>query len=112
MLERGHCPDLTLQLTASKSEYLEIDGLGLGILRKNKLYENHVEERTFTYQHGDTLVLYTDGIIEAKIIRETIRFLNDTLLTRVYHEHTQKKSKTNLNRSLHYFVGGDGKIGR
>lgn len=39
--------------------------MGLGILRNN-LYKKYVHEQTFSFQQGDILVLYTDGIVEAK----------------------------------------------
>jgi serine phosphatase RsbU (regulator of sigma subunit) len=106
----GHVPSLHFNSSAQKADYLGIDGLGLGILR-NKLYENHVEEKTFTYQTGDILVLFTDGVIEAKNHQgkqfgfERLRSLLD-----VYNEHNSKEIQTNLIDSLHHFVGGDGKI--
>jgi len=106
----GHVPTLRFNSSASKSEYLEIDGLGLGILR-NKLYENHVEEKTFNYQAGDTLVLYTDGVIEAKNHQgKEFGFERLRSLLEIYHERNSKEIQTNLIDSLHHFVGGDGKI--
>ncbi len=106
----GHVPTLHFNSSASKSEYLEIDGLGLGILR-NKLYENHVEEKTFNYQTGDTLVLYTDGVIEAKNHQgKQFGFERLRSLLEIYNEHNSKEIQTNLIDSLHHFVGGDGKI--
>jgi sigma-B regulation protein RsbU (phosphoserine phosphatase) len=106
----GHVPTLRFNSSVSKSEYLEIDGLGLGILR-NKLYENHVEEKTFNYQTGDTLVLYTDGVIEAKNHQgKQFGFERLRSLLEIYHEHNSKEIQTNLIDSLHHFVGGDGKI--
>lgn len=106
----GHVPTLLYQSKENKSEYLAIDGLGLGILR-NMQYANHVEEKTFTYSSGDVLVLFTDGIVEAKnedskqFGFERIRTLLD-----VYHELDPKEIQTKIIDSLHAYVGGDGLI--
>jgi len=106
----GHVPTLHFDSKSSKSAYLGVDGLGLGILR-NKLYENHVEEKTFTYQQGDTLVLFTDGIIEAKNhLGKQFGFERLRSLLEVYHEYSSKEIQAKLIDSLHHFVGGDGQI--
>ncbi len=106
----GHVPSLHFSSSASKSDYLGIEGLGLGILR-NKLYENHVEEKTFTYRAGDILVLFTDGVIEAKNHQgKQFGFERLRSLLEVYNEHNSKEIQTSLIDSLHHFVGGDGKI--
>ena len=39
--------------------------MGLGIVR-NDGYENYLEEGFLKYQEGDVMVMYTDGIVEAK----------------------------------------------
>ena len=49
----------------NKADFLGVDGLGLGILR-NMQYEKHVEEKVFSFESGDILLLFTDGIVEAK----------------------------------------------
>lgn len=106
----GHVPSLHFNSAAANSEYLEIDGLGLGILR-NKLYENHVVEKTFTYQTNDILVLFTDGVIEAKNHQgEQFGFDRLHSLLNDCHVLNSKEIQTNLIDSLHHFVGGDGKI--
>jgi sigma-B regulation protein RsbU (phosphoserine phosphatase) len=65
----GHCPAIFYSAESSDENkkvcYLESEGLGLGILR-NSEFNQYVEEKTITYQPGDLLLLYTDGIIEAK----------------------------------------------
>lgn len=61
----GHCPALFYTASSKKIHLLENDGLGLGIIR-NSDYDQYVEEHTLTYQPGDLLLLYTDGITEAK----------------------------------------------
>lgn len=106
----GHVPTLFHRDKLNKSEYLEIDGLGLGILR-NMQYENHVVERTFTYMTGDVLVLFTDGIVEAKN-EKSLQFGYERIRTllEVYHELNPLEIQSKIIDSLHAFVGGDGLI--
>lgn len=106
----GHIPTLYFDFSTKKSKYLEINGLGLGILR-NKKYENHVEQRVFNYQPGDILVLLTDGIVEAKN-DHSVLFGFDNIKTIVQKNHHQKPRdiQTLLIDSLHNFVGGRGII--
>lgn len=61
----GHCPTLYHCASNSEVSFLECEGMGLGILR-NSSYDNYVQSNTVQYQEGDTLLLYTDGITEAK----------------------------------------------
>ncbi|MBN3584038.1 SpoIIE family protein phosphatase [Algoriphagus aestuarii] len=106
----GHVPTLMHQVLKKKSDYLGIDGLGLGILR-NKQYENHVEEKTFSYTSGDVLVLFTDGIVEAKNEKsQQFGFERIRTLLEVYHELSPKEIQTKIIDSLHAYVGGDGLI--
>jgi serine phosphatase RsbU (regulator of sigma subunit) len=61
----GHCPSLYFENFRSKLEFLKSKGLGLGIIR-NEEYCNYVEVNQITFNTGDLLVMYTDGITEAK----------------------------------------------
>ncbi|MCH7402561.1 GAF domain-containing SpoIIE family protein phosphatase [Belliella kenyensis] len=61
----GHCPTLFFKAKENASEYLSIDGMGLGVLR-SKLYEKYVHQKVVSYEPGDIMILFTDGIIEAK----------------------------------------------
>lgn len=61
----GHCPTLYHRAKDEQTFYLENQGLGLGIMR-NKSYANHIKVQTFDYQKGDVMLLYTDGIVEAR----------------------------------------------
>jgi serine phosphatase RsbU (regulator of sigma subunit) len=103
----GHVPTLFHEQNLNKSAYLEIDGLGLGILR-NKLYEKHVVQKTFTYQPGDVLVLFTDGIVEAKNENShQFGFERIKTLLEVYHALSPQEIQTKIIDSVHSFVGGD-----
>ncbi len=61
----GHCPTLYFNRKEKKANYFENRGLGLGILR-DKNFSNYLEESTIHYEKGDIMVIYTDGITEAK----------------------------------------------
>lgn len=106
----GHVPTLLYRSAEQSSEYLMFDGLGLGILR-NKQYINHVQERTFTYEAGDLMVLITDGIVEAKDPKgEQFGFDRIKKLVEENPETTPKQLQTKMIDSLHDFVGGGGMI--
>lgn len=61
----GHCPTLIYKAGESRVHYLEDSGLGLGILRDEQ-FSQFVEVSRMHYEAGDILLLYTDGITEAK----------------------------------------------
>jgi serine phosphatase RsbU (regulator of sigma subunit) len=60
----GHCPTLFFNETEKRISYIKNKGLGLGILR-NSNFQKYVEENELTYNSGDILLLYTDGVTEA-----------------------------------------------
>ena len=47
------------------AEYFKDKGVALGMVR-NKSYSNFIQAYEFEYKRGDVMVLYTDGITEAK----------------------------------------------
>jgi serine phosphatase RsbU (regulator of sigma subunit) len=61
----GHCPVLYYFASKDKAEYFKDKGVALGMVRNNS-YKNFVEANEFAYQPGDIMLLYTDGITEAK----------------------------------------------
>lgn len=106
----GHIPTLFFDSQLRKSNYLEIKGLGLGILR-NKKYENHVEQKEYKYKSGDILVLFTDGIVEAKDDKSAqFGFERIKILVQENFLDKPKDLQTKLIDSLHRFVGGSGVI--
>lgn len=64
----GHCPVLYYSAAADKAEYLKDKGVALGMVRNNS-YSNFIEANEIVYAPGDIMVLYTDGITEAKSTR-------------------------------------------
>lgn len=61
----GHCPTLYFDASKETAEYLSADGLGLGILR-SELYDRYIHESSVRYGSNDILLMFTDGIVEAK----------------------------------------------
>jgi phosphoserine phosphatase RsbU/P len=61
----GHCPTLYYNAKVKQSLYFQGDGLGLGIIRKGD-YRKFLATQFFACAKNDLLLLYTDGIVEAK----------------------------------------------
>lgn len=61
----GHCPVLYYCAAKKSFEYFKDKGVALGMVR-NKSYANFIQAYEFEYAPGDLMVLYTDGITEAK----------------------------------------------
>lgn len=61
----GHCPVLYFCAGQEKAIYFKDKGIALGMVR-NKSYKNFIQANEFEYKAGDVMVLYTDGITEAK----------------------------------------------
>lgn len=61
----GHCPLLYYNAAKNRAEYFKDRGIALGMVR-NRSYSNFISANEFEYKSGDIMVLYTDGITEAK----------------------------------------------
>jgi serine phosphatase RsbU (regulator of sigma subunit) len=61
----GHCPTLYYSAKDKTVRFLEDNGLGLGILRDEQ-FDAFVDTTVMKYWSGDVILLYTDGITEAK----------------------------------------------
>jgi len=61
----GHCPILYYHADENRTEYLKDKGAALGML-KGPSYGNMIESRCLNYNTKDVIVLYTDGITEAR----------------------------------------------
>ena len=101
----GHCPTLYYDVDKGESEYLAVKGMGLGILR-NASFRNYICERELRYQEGDVMLLYTDGIIEARNEHGN-EFGYDRLKKVVDASHGLEvgEIKTRLIQALYDFVG-------
>lgn len=101
----GHCPTLYYDVDKGESEYLAVKGMGLGILR-NASFRNYICERELRYQEGDVMLLYTDGIIEARNEHGN-EFGYERLKKVVDASHGLEvgEIKTRLIQALYDFVG-------
>lgn len=61
----GHCHTLYYHALREEVFYFQSTGLGLGIIR-NDSYEKHINNQFYDYGPGDVMVIYTDGIVEAR----------------------------------------------
>ena len=61
----GHCPVLYYNAEEKKTEFLKDKGAALGMLR-GPSYSKLIESRCVSYKPNDVIVLYTDGITEAR----------------------------------------------
>lgn len=61
----GHCPVLYYNSRNGAPEYFKDKGVALGMVR-NRSYKEFIQQNEFTYADSDVMVLYTDGVTEAK----------------------------------------------
>jgi sigma-B regulation protein RsbU (phosphoserine phosphatase) len=66
----GHCHTLYYHSIKEEVSYFRTAGLGLGIIR-NESYERHIKNQFYDYNPGDVMVIYTDGIVEARAADQT-----------------------------------------
>lgn len=59
----GHCP--LLYISDGATHYLRPDGMGVG-LDKSHLFSAFMKEETIQLKNGDVIVLYSDGVTEAR----------------------------------------------
>jgi phosphoserine phosphatase RsbU/P len=103
----GHCPVLYYFASKNKAEYLKDKGTALGMIRSHD-YCNFVEDNVISYATGDVMVLYTDGITEAKDNKGE-EFGNDRL-AEALQESAVKSSKEieeNVIKKLYEFSGSE-----
>ncbi|RDC64021.1 GAF domain-containing SpoIIE family protein phosphatase [Adhaeribacter pallidiroseus] len=61
----GHCHTLYYNSMTEETFYFNTEGLGLGIIR-DKSYSKRIHNMHYDYNPGDVMVIYTDGIVEAR----------------------------------------------
>ncbi|MEZ4825890.1 MAG: GAF domain-containing SpoIIE family protein phosphatase [Bacteroidia bacterium] len=66
MIRAGHCPAFFYNAKTDQVKMLREGTLGLGIVRDMSFGKFMNEPQKISYQYGDMLVLYTDGILEAR----------------------------------------------
>jgi serine phosphatase RsbU (regulator of sigma subunit) len=78
----GHCPVVLLRNDIAKS--LKPSGIGLGI-SKDDHFKEHLDEVTIDLEENDAIVLYTDGITEAK--NESLEDFGEKYFTEILLEN-------------------------
>jgi sigma-B regulation protein RsbU (phosphoserine phosphatase) len=103
----GHCPILYYNKTEDRAFYLKDKGVALGMVR-NKSYQDFIQQKEFTYKPGDVMLMFTDGITEAKNQRNE-QFGNDRLAEVLYDVKTEspRKIQERLISRLYEFSGTD-----
>ena len=101
----GHCPLLYYYAESGKAEYFKDKGIALGMV-KNRSYSNFIEANEFEYKSGDIMVLYTDGITEAKNNKgEEFGYDRLAEILLEVKEMTAKQIQEHLIRRLYEFSG-------
>lgn len=101
----GHCPLLYYSAAKDRAEYFKDKGIALGMV-KNRSYSNFIEANEFPYKSGDVMVLYTDGVTEAKNLKGD-EFGYDRLAEVLLEVRDQapKQIQEHLIRRLYEFSG-------
>jgi phosphoserine phosphatase RsbU/P len=101
----GHCPVLYYCASKKTLEYFKDKGVALGMVR-NKSYTNFIQAYEFEYTSNDLMVLYTDGITEAKDSKGE-EFGYERLLETVKEVHAlpAKSIQDHLISKLYEFSG-------
>jgi phosphoserine phosphatase RsbU/P len=100
----GHC--LPLFYSNKTAEYIESKGTGLGVVR-GKDYAAFIECKTISYNPGDSILLYTDGIIEAS--NESGELFGTDRLKNVFVNYRELKANSLLEKILHETKAFSGK---
>jgi len=101
----GHCPVLYYHAEKNCAEFFKDKGIALGMVR-NKSYTNFIQAYEFEYKPNDIMVLYTDGITEAKNNKND-EFGYDRLATILLEVKVldPKQIQDHLIRNLYEFSG-------
>jgi len=103
----GHCPVLFYTAKDNTAEYLKDKGTALGMI-KSRDYCNFIETYQISYSEGDMMVLYTDGITEAKDAKgEEFGYdhLRDAVLE--VSEQNPRQIQDHLIKKLYTYSGSD-----
>jgi phosphoserine phosphatase RsbU/P len=103
----GHCPVLLFKTSSQSAEYLKDKGTALGMVRSHD-YCNFVEDNEFSYATGDVMILYTDGITEAKNNKGE-EFGNDRLAQELQKNalKSSKEIEESVIKALYQFSGSE-----
>jgi len=92
----GHCPLYLLR--NDQSQVVKPSGLGLGLSEKNYFIEN-LEEYSIDLQNNDTIVLYTDGVTEAK--NDLLEDFGDKQFLKILQSNVSLNAEELSNKIIH-----------
>lgn len=103
----GHCPLLYFDAAHATARFCEDKGTALGMVRSRD-YEKYIHTYTLPYHPGDMLVLFTDGITEARNAAGE-EFGYDRLKAAVENISFEslKDMQQHLLRQLYEYTGSD-----
>lgn len=103
----GHCHTLYYNAITEETFYFQTEGLGLGILRDAASYEKRIKNMYYDYNPGDVMVMYTDGIVEARNAQEE-EYGEDRLRQLLERSHylEAEEIKQSIIRDLEEFSRG------
>ncbi|KER10810.1 MAG: hypothetical protein HY22_03195 [[Candidatus Thermochlorobacteriaceae] bacterium GBChlB] len=104
----GHCP--MVFVSRSEQKIIRLKGLALG-LDKGPRFNRVVSEETLPFESGDTVVFYTDGVIEA-VNAQDEQFGIERLIETVASVKHQSASdiKTAIFNAVNAFTGNGGAV--
>jgi serine phosphatase RsbU (regulator of sigma subunit) len=109
LIRAGHTPALLYRAATQKTEYLRPRGMGIGILR-NEQFSSTFQPMTVSYQAGDILVLFTDGIVEARNTADELFGYDRLSETVMLYKGLSAKSLTQIIHETAANFSVDGKI--
>jgi sigma-B regulation protein RsbU (phosphoserine phosphatase) len=103
----GHCPVLFYHRQDNRTGFLSDKGTALGMIR-NSGYENLIHTCSVNWHPGDIMVLYTDGITEARNTQGE-EFGYDRLgeLLKIHRDQANDGIRESMIRALHDFTETD-----
>ncbi len=100
----GHTEPVLLDASAAQREkavqLIRSKGLGIGLTPKRAQFETLLEEKKLKLKSGDTLVLYTDGIVEASkkdssaTADETVQFFGEERFLEILRQNRRADAGT------------------
>lgn len=101
----GHNHPILYRKSLNEIEILKMNGIALGMTTTNRMDE-HLEEVEFVFQSGDTLLLYTDGLSEARNVQNE-EFGEERILS-IFELYAKLGAKTVMGKiqaSLEEYIG-------
>ena len=103
----GHNPPILFNKEKDSTLTLRTAGLALGMAPSSRL-EKHLKEATIAFKKGDTLLVYTDGLTEARNI-DGKEYGEDRLesILDIYGSLDASTIMTKIQNSLEVFIGDE-----